>query len=324
MSASVRTAPEVHSPAAARVVVSGATKNFFKVGHTTLRRLSREHPEVKLRLGVPNVPDARTACEGMEIELVQWTVEDPPTLEPVLDGATALLMVPPIQNRVEIARTYIRAARRVGIGYILCLAVQHHDPRLRIAGEAEQVTEMLETSGIEHDVLHLPMFLENLLYQVPSVRDHGRLRYPADPDARFSYVTCGDLGEIAARVLADPAARPALGDTHWTAAAQTSCSEIARLLSEATGTPVAFERQPDGEFVRGLVEHGMTERSALGVLELWHEINAGRDLPANAHFAEILGRAPESAEQWITAHRCCFAAGAARCRHPQPPPEHAY
>jgi uncharacterized protein YbjT (DUF2867 family) len=308
-----------------RVAVSGATKNFFKVGHTTLRTLAAHRPDVKLRLGVPDVTDARLACSGMPVELVEWDPAHPETLVGVLRDSQALLMVPPIHNRVTVARSYVDAALAAGIEYILCLGVQFHDPRITLASEVHEVKVMLEDSGIRHDMLHLPMFLENLLYQVPSIRDRGTFTYPCDPDARFSYVNCWDLGEVAARVLAAPERHVGFGDTHWTALTQTSCGQLAELFSEALGKPVRFVPQSPEEFVAGLVGKGMGEHAARGVAQLWEEISEGRDISPTNAFAQILGHEPETAREWVQAHACCFGGpGAAACDHPTPPRGHMF
>ncbi|GIH10814.1 NAD(P)-dependent oxidoreductase [Rhizocola hellebori] len=306
-----------------RVAVSGATKNFFKVGHTTLRTLAAQRPDIKLRLGVPDAQDAKLACDGMPVELVEWDPARPETLADVLADCQSLLMVPPIQNRVQVARSYVDTARAVGIDYICCLGVQHHDPRLTLAQEANAVKQMLADSGIAHHTLHLPVFLENLLYQVPSIATRREFAYPVDPDAKFSYVNCWDLGEVCAQVLAAPTAHPGFADTHWTATRQTTCRELAQFFSEAVGEPVTFRRQPAEDFVQGLVRKGMSEHAARGVLQLWDEVNAGNDLPPNPAFAGILGREPETAQEWITSHACCFGGpGAALCTHPKPPQHH--
>jgi uncharacterized protein YbjT (DUF2867 family) len=308
-----------------RVAVSGATKNFFKVGHTTLRMLAAIRPDIKLRLGVPDVTDAKLACRGMPVELVQWDPADPVTLSQVLADTNALLMVPPIMNRVRVARAYIEAAQRSGIEYIMCLGVQFHEPRLTLATEANEVKRMLAASGIRSHTLHLPMFLENLLYQVPSIRDRGVFSYPCDPLAPFSYVNCWDLGEIAARVLAAPGAQADFADTHWTARAQTSCDELAHLFSRALGKEVTFVPQPVSAFVAGLVSKGMSEHAARGVAQLWEEIAAGNDIKPNGVFSDILGHDPETAQEWISAHACCFGGpGASACTHPKPPATHMF
>lgn len=306
-----------------RVVTSGATRNFFKVGHTTLHTIARRYPGVAMRLGVPDVADAMPACDGAPVEFVEWDRSRPDSIHPVLADCTAMLMVPPIQDRPWVGKMYVEAAQRAGIEYICCLGVQFHDTALTLAREANELANRLAASGIPHTTLHLPMFLENLLYQVPSVGEQGVLRYPADPDAPFSYVNCWDLGDVCARLLAGPGPREVFPDTHWTALTQTTCRELAALLTDAIGRPVRFERSTDDDFTAGLVAKGMSPHAAEGVAQLWRRIDAGADIAATDTFARILGRAPETAAEWVAAHACCFGGpGSATCAHPKPPRDH--
>lgn len=307
-----------------RVVVVGATPNFFKVGHTTLRTLFRTAPDVHLRLGIPDVRDARLACVGLDMEFVSWDPAAPVTLGPVLADCDALLMVPPIDRRVEVASAYLTAAQKAGISYILCLGVQYTLTDLALATEANEVAHLLAESGIPHDTLHLPMFLENLLYQIPSISENGEFRFPVDPDAPFAFVTCGDLGQVFADLLRDPP-HSSLHEPYWTASERLTCAEWAGLLSEATGRTVTFRPQCRRDFVAALVAKGMSAHAAHGVWQLWDAIDQGREPAPTDVLTRRLGRQPETAAQWTADHACCFS-GVARndCSHPRPPAEHMF
>jgi NAD(P)H dehydrogenase (quinone) len=307
-----------------RVVVVGATRNFFKVGHTTFRRLAATEPDVKLRLGILDTTDARRAVTGMDVELIDWDPAEPATLDRVLVDCDRMLMVPPIDGRVRVAETYLDAAKRAGVDYILCLGIQHPASACTMAAEVAQVSQMLDNTGIPHDVLKLPVFLENLLYQIPSISERREFRYPVSADSRFCYLTCKDMGEVFARLLVQPPATP-LEDTLWTSADELSCREWADYLSSATGNTIAFRSQSGADFVRGLESKGMSAHAARAVLELWERIDADGDVKPTSTFAELLGRAPTSAASWTTEHACCFGkADAGPCTHPTPPREHMF
>lgn len=304
-----------------RVAVSGATRNFFKVGHTTIHRIARDRPDVRIRLGVPHVDGARGACDGIDVEFVEWDRSRPEGLVDVLRGTDALLMVPPIDGRVEVAGMYVRTAVEVGVSYICCLGVQYERDDVVLSRDAAEVEGMLERSGIDYSMLRLPIFPENLLYQVPSISREGVLRYPCGPDSPLPYVTCDDLGDVCARALTGDGPRH-WPDTRWTAREATSCAKIAQALSAATGRQVRFEQQDPEEFVAGLVAYGMRERAARGVLQLWQLADSGQDLEPTGVFEEVLGRRPTTVEEWIGEHACCFRGEP--CSHPKPPADHMH
>jgi uncharacterized protein YbjT (DUF2867 family) len=170
----------------------------------------------------------------------------------------------------------------------------------------------------------VPVFLENLLYQIPSITQRRQFAYPAAADSPFSYLTCGDLGEVFAQILMDPPVNR-LGDTPWTGSDQLTCRQLAALLTESLGTEISFRRQPGGEFVNGLVDKGMSEHASQAVLGLWQEIERFGDITPNDTFAGILGRQPTSAAEWTKEHACCFgSAEAGPCWHPKPPKDHMF
>lgn len=92
----------------------------------------------------------------------------------VYQNCKSTLLVLPIHNRVKVAKYQIKAMIEAKVQYIVCLGVQHTSITLQYAGEEHQITiaqdvhdvqVLLEDSGIPFTMLHLPMFLENLLYQ---------------------------------------------------------------------------------------------------------------------------------------------------------------
>lgn len=307
-----------------RIVVVGATRNFFKVGHATFRVLDREQPEIPLRLGIPDIVDAGRAVDDLNVELVPWDPHDDGSLDAVLRDCTRMLMVPPIDGRVPISRRYIEGASRAGIEYILCLGIQHTGDTCTMSRDVGEVDEMLAASGIAFDTLRLPVFLENLLYQIPSIAEAGEFRFPVGADAQFTYLTCGDLGEVFARILTDPSPG-SLGDTLWTSTQSIACWELADALSQATGRKVQFRSQARSTFVERLIEKGMNEHAAVAVLELWDLVDRGRDPQPTSTFAELLGRTPTSVSGWCAEHACCFTTGTwSTCGHPKPPVDHMF
>lgn len=308
-----------------RLVVVGATRNFFKVGHTTFRHLAATRPDIDLRLGILDTTDARRAVQDLDIELVEWDPAQPETLPPVLENCDSMLMVPPIDNRIAVADLYIDAARQAGVNYILCLGIQHGLGDCQMGYEVNQVTLMLQASGIHHDVISLPVFLENLLYQIPSIASRSEFVYPVGPDKPFSYTVCADLGEVFSKLLVDPPDEP-LENHVWTSATQITCDQWAEYLSEAVGRPVLFRQQSGEDFVRGLQSKDMSKNAAIAVLELWKKVDDGLDVKPSNALERLLGHPATTAQQWTSDHACCFAAylDGTTCRHPTPPRDHMF
>jgi hypothetical protein len=49
--------------------------------------------------------------------------------------------------------------------------------------------------------MHLPLFLDIMLYQSPLIKAKSIFSYPCDIDAKLTFATCEDLGIIVADML---------------------------------------------------------------------------------------------------------------------------
>lgn len=113
-----------------KICFTGATENFFKVGHEAIEYLARNFPDVELRLALPNTSAIQSVAKNDKVKLFQWNINDAKTLIPAYRGCDAILMVPPIQNRLKVGCEYLRAAISADVQYICCLGVQPINPNL--------------------------------------------------------------------------------------------------------------------------------------------------------------------------------------------------
>eukprot|EP00347_Sterkiella_histriomuscorum_P007542 403348524 len=311
-----------------RILFVGATKNFFKIGFYTIHYLQKHHPEIKMRLAIPNIEDAIPSCRGAQVELVKWNPEKPETLNEVFKDCDASLLVPPINNRINVSRKYIEMSIKYKLKFLINIGVQFKSdcqdndgenvgPSL-IQNDAAKVIHLLDKSGIKYCNLNLPMFLENLLYQVDDIYYNRTFGFPCSPNASFSYVSCEDLAEIVGEMFAY---QQIIDDTRWTANNQVKISEIQLILSQITNQPIKYNYLSDNEFIQSLMMDtgsASSYESANKILQIWKKIERGEDMQPNKLLQNLLGREPQSALTWIVEHRCCFNKHP-DCKHPQPP-----
>ncbi|MFG1952409.1 hypothetical protein [Micromonospora sp. NPDC048830] len=305
------------------VTVLGATRNFFKVGHYTLRRLASDAPRLTLRLAIPEARIAGRAVSDLEVQLRDWEPAEPASLAEALAGTETMLMVPPIDRRVDIGGMYLQAAQKAGVQRIVCLGIQFAPGQCTMADEAAALEALLERSGIAFDVVQLPMFLENILYQCQSIAEAGSFTFPVDADRPFSYISCDDAADLFCRKILSPDSVDLSGAlmSHHT---QATCAQWASALSQACGRPITFVRQADEHFVTSLAKYGMRRGAAAQVLGLWGRIGAEGDAPATRTAEQLLGRSSTDLETWTTAHACCFGPEFTSCPHPHPPTQHMF
>jgi uncharacterized protein YbjT (DUF2867 family) len=305
------------------VTVLGATRNFFKVGHYTLRRLAADAPQLTLRLAIPEARIAGRAVSDIEVQLRDWDPAEPASLAEALAGTDTMLMVPPIDRRVDIGGLYLRAAQDAGVRQIVGLGIQFAPGQCTMADEAAALEALLEKSGIAFDLVRLPMFLENILYQCTSIAETGSFTFPVDADRPFSYISCDDAADLFCRKILSPDTVD-LNGTLMSHHAQATCAQWASALSQVCGRPITFARQTDDHFMASLARYGMRRDAAAQVLGLWERISTDGDAPATRTAEQLLGRPSTDLETWTTAHACCFGPEFTSCPHPHPPTQHMF
>ncbi|KJY34936.1 hypothetical protein [Streptomyces sp. NRRL S-495] len=305
------------------VTVLGATRNFFKVGHYTLRRLAAGAPQLTLRLAIPEARIAGRAVSDIDVQLRDWEPADPHSLAEALTGTDTMLMVPPIDRRVDIGGMYLRAAQKADVKQIVCLGIQFAPGQCRMADEAAALEVLLERSGIAFDHVQLPMFLENILYQCRSIAETGSFTFPVDADLPFSYISCDDAADLFCRKILSPGSVDLSGAlmSHHT---QATCAQWASVLGELCARPITFARQTDEHFVASLGKYGMRRDAAAQVLGLWGRISTEGDAPAAGTAQRFLGRPTTDLRTWTKAHACCFGVEFTSCPHPHPPAQHMF
>lgn len=136
-----------------KIVFIGATKNFFKVGHCAIKTIIRQYPHVPVRLALPDISDAAKVLEGYNVELLEWNPKDNDSMRSVFSGCSASLLVPPIHNRVVVAKRFIQIAKEAGIQYLACMGVQFDDEQVQISRDAKEVNRLLTESNLKYSVL---------------------------------------------------------------------------------------------------------------------------------------------------------------------------
>ena len=240
-----------------------------------------------------------------------------------LAGTDIMLMVPPIDRRVELGGMYLEAARKAGVRQIVCLGIQFTAGQCAMADEAAALEKRLEDSGIPFDVVQLPMFLENILYQCQSIAQAGTFTFPVDPDRPFSYITCDDAAELFCLKILNPRGVD-LGGVLMGHTVQADCAGWAAAIGDLVGRPVTFVRQGREHFVTSLARYGMSRQAAEQVFGLWERIGSVGDAIPTPAAATLLGRPCTDMAAWTRDHACCFRPGFASCPHPHPPVQHMF
>ena len=271
-------------------VICGATGNVgSKVAKSLLaagepvRAVGRE----RVRLG----PLAAIGAEPWPGDLGDATF-----LSKVFSGARAVFaMIPPKYDTPDIV------AYQSGIGEALVSALEKaRVPRvvtlssigahlfegtgpIRGLHDLEKKIERLGNAGVVH--LRAAYFMENHLWNLPVIREHGVNGSPIRPDAAIPMVATHDIADEAARLLlADTlsghSVRYLLGPRDLT------MTEATRILGHAIGKPdLRYIQFPEEEARKAMSGMGMSDSMVEALLEMQRGFNAGRIRPTQERSA---------------------------------------
>lgn len=233
------------------VLVTGALGN---VGAATVTALLAAGDEVRAADLDPAAITARFPDAGA----VKLDFLDPATFRPALAGCRALFLLrpPPIARVKPTLNRLVDVAAELGAGHVVFSSVQGADTNRVVPHH--RVEQHILASGLAWTMLRPGFFAQNLTdaYRA-DIRDEHRLYVPAG-QGRVAFLDVTDLGEVSARVFANPAAHSGQGYV-LTGPAAVTFNEVAAMLTAALGRPVRYDPAPVLGYMRHLRRRGDAE-----------------------------------------------------------------
>ncbi|AWB94117.1 SDR family oxidoreductase [Aeromicrobium chenweiae] len=179
-------------------------------------------------------------------DVVLGDLTDDASVRRALDGVDSAFYVPPafISHEAQLGQRFVAAAVDAGVRRIVFLSVVHPVLSALVNHAAKApVEEAILDSGLEYTFLHPTLYFQMLGRSFPQVVRTGVLAEPWSPATAFSRVDVRDIAEVAARALLDDDL--VYGTFDLASPGWTNRDDVARLISEVTGTHVVAERLPD-------------------------------------------------------------------------------
>ena len=278
------------------IVVTGAT------GH-----LGRLAVEALVERGVPAADVVATgrrtetltdlAERGVVVRTADY--DDEASLEEALAGADRLLLVSgsEVGQRVRQHGNAIAAARAAGVGFIDYTSIAHADTSTLLLAQEHRATEqLLAGAGVPHALLRNSWYTENYTAQLPVYLEHGIAG--AAGDGAVSAATRADYAAAAAAVVATDGHA---GAVYELGGAPFTMTELAQVVSAATGRTVTYTDLPVERYQQVLVAAGLPEPVAAVVADGDRGVAAGELLVEGDDLARLLGRAPTSLPEAVAA-----------------------
>jgi uncharacterized protein YbjT (DUF2867 family) len=186
--------------------------------------------------------EAAQALAERGVDIRRGDLTDKTTLRSAIDGVDAVVIVTNIwtagfEESIRQGQNIADVAVEGGVSHVVFSGAGYHDRGLGIAalepgGEVEQYIRSLDVPAT---FLRPVWFMHNLEPAFEDILD-GTLALPIEEGVTLQMIDVEDVGRATARVLADPGkfadeGFDLAGDEH-------TLSEMARILSEVTGTDV--------------------------------------------------------------------------------------
>lgn len=278
----------------APVLVSAASGN---VGRAVVAAL--------LEAGIPvragDLDPARVHARFPGVEAVHLDVTEPSTFAPALEDAAGLFLLrpPPVSRVGPTVNALVDEAVRARVGHVVFSSVAGADTNRVVPHH--RVETHLQASGLDHTILRPGFFAQNLgdAYQA-DIRDDDRLFVPAG-QGRVAFVDVRDLGEVAARVFADPARHRGRGYL-LTGPVAVTFDEVARELSRALQRPIAYVPAGVLAYARHLRTRGLP-LPAVAVQTILHVgLRRGDAEGVDPTLEDLLGHPPRTIVDYIADH----------------------
>lgn len=273
------------------ILVTGAGGN---VGGAVLEQLLSRDAAVR-------AADIDPSRLPVGVESVPLDFTDPDTFAPALRGVRRLFLIrPPAIARVKpTINVFIDAAVEAGVEHIVFSSVAGA-PDNRVIPH-HRIEQHLMASGIGWTMLRPGFFAQNLTTAYrEDIRHDARLHVPAGA-GRVAFVDTRDLGELAAVILADPAAHMGRGYT-LTGPLAVTFDEVAAMLSEQLGRPIRYEPASILGYLRHLGRQGLPMPQRIVQTVLHTGLRRGDAETVDPTIERLLGRPARDLTTYIEDH----------------------
>lgn len=151
-----------------------------------------------------------------------------------------------------------------------------------VAGDAGLVTaslamdDLIASTGVNYRALTMPSFMDNILTQVGAIKSQGMFFSPIAGDRKLPTCATSDIAAVAATLLLDDSWSghdevPVLGPE------DLSGNDMAQIISQVLAQPIRYQQIPGDAFKASMLEFGMSEAMAQGMLDMMLAKNNGLD-----------------------------------------------
>ncbi len=221
---------------------------------------------------------------------------------------TLFLLLPLVENKLELASNAALAAQRAGVKHIVRSSGAGADaasgfalPRLQ-----GQIDDLLGATGIATTFIRPAGFMQNFATFMAGQVKAGTV-YAAHGDAAQSLVDARDIAAVAAKLLQDPTAHAGKAYT-ITGGESLTTQQFLNAISQATGHRVNYQAVTFEQAVEAMAGMGMPGWLVALMDSLNRIVAAGYAADISPDAAQLLGRPPMTAQAFAQDHLAAWKA----------------
>jgi uncharacterized protein YbjT (DUF2867 family) len=273
-----------------------------QIGHQIVNNILDSGKSIRVIARDPSRLDPKVRDR---VEVVQGSHDDINVVTKAFEGAECVFwLVPPnlpvqdaTQYYVDFTRPACEAIKRQGVKRVVGISslgrkVAKH---IGLVGAAYVMDEMIESTGVNYRALQMPAFMDDILnFNISSILSQGAFFGSQSGDRKTPSCATRDIAAVASKLLLDDSwsgqsSVPVLGPE------DISFNDIAQMLSEVLDRPVRYQQISREAHKAALMQHGMGESYAQGVVDNQAQADEGI---YNADPRTALTATPTSFRQW--------------------------
>ena len=250
---------------------------------------------------------ADLAARGVQVRRVDF--DDEASLDAAFKGVARLLIISTDAMDRPRADQHIRAvdaARRSGVGHVLYTSIVRPEAGspVGVADDHLKTEQAIIASGIPHTLLRHGLYLDNLLWTLPSILGSG-VWYSAAGDGVSAHVSREDCARADAAALAADRSDSRAIDV--TGPEGLSHADIAALATDITGKTVNVVQISADDMAKGIESAGMPAFAARLMTSFDTGIRQGYFDVVSSAVSDLTSVAPTSFRSFIAANKAALA-----------------
>ena len=248
-------------------------------------------------------------AKGIDVRKADF--EDEAGLVKAFASAARLLLIStdtmaPGQRLAQHQRA-VKAAEKAGVGHVVYTSMPRPDTSAVLFAPDHVGTEkaLADSKLSGWTVLRNNWYAENLFHSVPVALKSGT-QYSAAGQGKTAYIVRDDLARAAAAALSSD--KTGRNTYTLSGAKEYTTDDIAKLVSAATGKPLAVVHVPVEGLVQGMLAHGLPEGMARLFASFDDAIAKGGLSGDAGDFKRLTGVEPRSFEDWLKNNATALAA----------------